>query len=331
MNYGVQEYAYDVVAAVQDACEKSGVAHPTIVSESGRAVAAHQSVLVFDALGVDQLGFGQPEEPPEGCHRVIREFYDTWKGIQPKNVQEAWHDAQTALEESRSLFKFGYLGLRELARAERLFWNCAEKIRACVPRLKQVPEELRQLDELLGSIYYCNFSIFQSAPDIWAMEQLFPFIPIHRLEERPTVKARLADLTCDSDGIVDAFIDIEEVQTALDVHPVRSGERYFLAMFLGGAYQEILGDLHNLFGDTNAVHVHVEDYGYSVSNVIKGDAITDVLRFLQYDPEEMIERVRKQAERALNAGRMSLDQLRAFMAHYDKSLRGYTYLKGEPE
>ena len=331
MNYGVQEYAYDVVAAVQDACEKSGVAHPTIVSESGRAVAAYQSVLVFDALGVDQLGFGQPEPPPEGCHRVIREFYDTWQGIQPKNVQEAWHDAQTALEESRSLFKFGYLGLRELARAERLFWNCAEKIRACVPRLKQVPEELQQLDEFLGSIYYCNFSIFQSAPDIWAMEQLFPFIPIHRLDERPTVKARLADLTCDSDGIVDAFIDIEEVQAALDVHPVRAGERYLMAMFLGGAYQEILGDLHNLFGDTNAVHVRVEDYGYSVSNVIKGDAITDVLRYLQYDPEEMIERVRKQAERALNAGRMSLDQLRAFMAHYDRSLRGYTYLKGEPE
>ena len=152
MNYGVQEYAYDVVAAVQDACEKAGVAHPTIVSESGRAVAAHQSVLVFDALGVDHLGFGKPEEPPEGCHRVIREMYDTWLGIQPKNVQEAWHDAQTALEESRSLFKFGYLGLRELARAERLFWNCAEKIRGCVNRLKQVPEELQQLDEFLGSI-----------------------------------------------------------------------------------------------------------------------------------------------------------------------------------
>ncbi len=331
MNYGVQEYAYDVVAAVQDACEKAGVAHPTIVSESGRAVAAHQSVLVFDALGVDHLGFGKPEEPPEGCHRVIREMYDTWLGIQPKNVQEAWHDAQTALEESRSLFKFGYLGLRELARAERLFWNCAEKIRGCVNRLKQVPEELQQLDEFLGSIYYCNFSIFQSAPDIWAMDQLFPFIPIHRLDERPTVKARLADLTCDSDGIVEAFIDIQEVQTALDVHPVRPGERYLMAMFLGGAYQEILGDLHNLFGDTNAVHVRVEDYGYSVSNVIKGDAITDVLRYLQYDPEEMIERVRKQAERALNAGRMSLDQLRAFMAHYDKSLRGYTYLKGDSE
>jgi arginine decarboxylase len=331
MNYGVQEYAYDVVAAVQDACEKAGVAHPTIVSESGRAVAAYQSVLVFDALGVDHLGFGKPEEPGEGCHRVIRELYDTWLGIQPKNVQEAWHDAQTALEESRSLFKFGYLGLRELARAERLFWNCAEKIRACVKRLKQVPEELQQLDEFLGSIYYCNFSIFQSAPDIWAMDQLFPFIPIHRLDERPTVKARLADLTCDSDGIVEAFIDIQEVQTALDVHPVRPGERYIMAMFLGGAYQEILGDLHNLFGDTNAVHVRVEDYGYSVSNVIKGDAITDVLRYLQYDPEEMIERVRKQAERALNAGRMTLDQLRAFMAHYDKSLRGYTYLKGDSE
>ena len=329
MNYALQEYAYDVVFAIEEACDKASVVPPTIVSESGRSIAAYQSVLVFDALGVDSVEFEDPTPPSPEDHRILDEFYETWKGVQPKNVQESWHDTQQALEEARSLFKFGYLGIRELARAEHLFWNCCKKISQSMKRVKYVPEELNNVDELLGAIYYCNFSLFQSAPDIWAMDHLFPFMPIHRLDEQPTVRARLADLTCDSDGIVDHFIDVEEVQRGLDLHPVRNGEPYLLGMFLGGAYQEILGDLHNLFGDTNAVHVRVEDYGYSVANVIKGDAIDEVLRYLQYDPEEMVERVRKQAERALNQGRMTLPQLRTFMRHYEKSLRGYTYLKGD--
>ena len=329
MNYDLQEYAYDVVAGIQEACEKASVKPPTIVSESGRSIAAYQSVLVFDALGVDRVDFEDPLEPSSDDHRILDEFYETWKGIQPKNVQESWHDAQQALEEARSLFKFGYLGMRELARAEHLFWSCCKKILHSMRRLKYVPEELQAVEDLMGAIYYCNFSLFQSAPDIWAMDQLFPFMPIHRLTEEPTVRARLADLTCDSDGIVDHFIDVEEVQRSLDLHAVKEGDEYLLGMFLGGAYQEILGDLHNLFGDTNAVHVRLEDYGYSVTNVIKGDSIDEVLRYLQYDPEEMVERVRKQAERALNQGRMSLPQLRTFMLHYEESLRGYTYLKGD--
>ncbi|MGB5376114.1 MAG: biosynthetic arginine decarboxylase [Polyangiales bacterium] len=329
MNYDLQEYAYDVVAGIQEACEKASVKPPTIVSESGRSIAAYQSVLVFDALGVDRVDFEDPQKPSSEDHRILNEFYETWKGIQPKNVQESWHDAQQSLEEVRSLFKFGYLGMRDLARAEHLFWSCCEKILRSMRRLKYVPEELQAVEDLMGAIYYCNFSLFQSAPDIWAMDQLFPFMPIHRLTEEPTVRARLADLTCDSDGIVDHFIDVEEVQHSLDLHSVKDGDEYLLGMFLGGAYQEILGDLHNLFGDTNAVHVRLEDYGYSVANVIKGDSIDEVLRYLQYDPEEMVERVRKQAERALNQGRMTLPQLRTFMLHYEESLRGYTYLKGD--
>ena len=329
MNYDLQEYAYDVVAGIQEACEKAALRPPTIVSESGRSIAAYQSVLVFDALGVDRVDFEDPAEPSAEEHRILDELYETWRGIQPKNVQESWHDAQQALEEARSLFKFGYLGMRDLARAEQLFWSCCEKIRQSMKRLKYVPEELHEVDELMGAIYYCNFSLFQSAPDIWAMDHLFPFMPIHRLDEEPTIRGRLADVTCDSDGIVDHFIDVEEVQHSLDLHPVQSGQPYLLGMFLGGAYQEILGDLHNLFGDTNAVHVRLEEYGYSVANVIKGDAIDEVLRYLQYDPEEMVERVRKQAERALNQGRMTLPQLRTFMRHYEESLRGYTYLKGD--
>ncbi len=193
MNYDLQEYAYDVVFGIQEACEKAEVKPPTIVSESGRSIAAYQSVLVFDALGVDSVDFDDPSPPAPGDHRILDEFYETWKGVQPKNVQEAWHDAQQALEEARSLFKFGYLGIRELARAEQLFWSCCEKIRISMRRLKYVPEELNAVEELLGAIYYCNFSLFQSAPDIWAMDHLFPFMPIHRLDEKPTMRGRLAD------------------------------------------------------------------------------------------------------------------------------------------
>lgn len=327
MNYDVQEYAYDIVAGIQEACEKANIPAPTIVTESGRAVAAHQSVLLFDVLGADEVRFGAPAPIEDGCHRIIEELHDTWKGIVPKNVQESWHDALQAKEEARSLFKFGYLSLRELARSEKLFWNCCEKIQQNLKRLSHVPEELAYLDELMSSIYYCNFSIFQSAPDSWAMDQVFPVMPIHRLDEEPTIKARLADVTCDSDGVLDHFIDVEEVQRVLPLHPLEPGRPYILAMFLGGAYQEILGDLHNLFGDTNAVHVRLEEYGYSVSHVIKGDSIHDVLRYVQHDPEDMVERVRVQAERALNSGKMTLQQLRTFMRHYEESLRGYTYLK----
>lgn len=326
MNYGVQEYAYDVVGGIQDACEKAKIPAPTIVTESGRAVAAYQSVLIFDAVGDNFAEREDAQKPPADAHRVLHELWETYENIRPKNVQESWHDTTQSLEEARSLFKFGYLSLRELAAAERLFWACCERIRNRMSR-KRIPEELEKIDEILGTIYYCNFSIFQSAPDIWAMDQLFPIMPIHRLEERPTLKARLADLTCDSDGMIASFIDVEDERTALDVHPVLDGERYLMAMFLGGAYQEILGDLHNLFGDTNAVHVRLEDYGHSVAHVIKGDAVDEVLRYLQYDPDDMIERVRNQAERALNAGRMTLDQLRTFMQHYETALRSYTYLK----
>ena len=329
MNYAVQEYAYDVVDAIQSACEKAEVPRPTIISESGRSIAAYQSVLVFDVVGSDHKGHDAPEAPPPDSHRILRDLYETYNGIKPKNVQEAWHDAQQALEETRSLFKFGYIGLRELASAERLFWSCCTKIQSNLARMDHIPDELLSVEDMLGSIYYCNFSLFQSAPDTWAMDQVFPFMPIHRLDQEPVLRARLADLTCDSDGIVDHFIGTEEVQRSLPVHEMREGEPYLLGMFLGGAYQEILGDLHNLFGDTNAVHVRLEDYGYAVSNVIKGDAIDEVFRYLQYDPEELVEQVRRQAERALNAKRMTLQQMRAFMRHFEESLRGYTYLTSD--
>jgi arginine decarboxylase len=324
-NYTLDEYAADVVETVQVACQKEGVQVPTIVSESGRAIVAHQSVLVFDVVGVGQTELVEPEAP-KGKHGVLQVLYETHQGIMPKNVQESWHDACTAKEEAQSLFKYGYLGLRERAEAERLFWACCKKIERTLARLRFVPEELQDLLKLTSAIYYCNISVFQSAPDVWAIDQLFPIMPIHRLEEEPSVRATLADLTCDSDGIIEKFIDVEDVRDTLNVHPFDSSHPYYLGMFLNGAYQEILGDLHNLFGDTNAVHVRSTEYGYRIDHVIKGDSMAEVLQYVAYSPEDMIDAVRGQAEEALSRGKLSLKQMRVLMKHYEDAMGSYTYL-----
>ncbi len=332
-NYTQHEYAADVVGHVLDACNKASVPHPTLVSESGRAVAAHHSVLLFEVVGVSAVRLGQPQVPNGDAHRLLKELYETYQNILPKNVQESWHDANQAKEEAQSLFKYGYLSLRERALAERMFWHCSEKIHQTLDRLKFVPEELHNLERTLSSIYYCNFSIFQSAPDVWAIDQLFPIMPIHRLDEEPVLGATLADVTCDSDGMIDNFIDVEDERHTIDVHPLRENEPYFLGMFLGGAYQEILGDMHNLFGDTNAVHVRLTETGYSVQHAIKGDSISEVLKYVGYDPDQMIEAVRRQAEKAVTGGQLTNEQVRTLMRHYEDSLRSYTYLAtedGEP-
>jgi arginine decarboxylase len=328
-NYNIQEYAHDVVAAIQDACTKSQVACPTIISESGRAVSAHQSVLVFEVVGTHEVRSGEPEEPKKGASRVLHQLFETFKGVAPKNLQEAYHDAQQAKEEAESLFKLGYLSLRERAQAERLFWACCHKISATARRLKRVPEEVSELHDQLAAIYYGNFSIFQSVPDSWAIDQLFPIMPIHRLDEEPTVRCVIADLTCDSDGKIDRFIDVSDPKQVLEVHTVKPDQPYMMAIFLNGAYQEILGDLHNLFGDTNAVHVRLSDDdedGYEVSHVVKGDSIHSVLSYVEYEPSVMVERMRLQAERAKREGRITVDQVKLLLKHYEESLGSYTYL-----
>ncbi len=326
MNYGVQEYANDVVSAIQQACDRAEIPSPTIVSESGRAIAAYQSVLVFEVLGSTEHRVPEPKAPGDDEHALMHTLYETYRGVQPKNVQESWHDTSQARDEAESLFQYGYLTLRQRAAVEQLVIACGRKILQTARRLGELPEDLKPLERFLSVIYYCNFSVFQSAPDTWAIDQLFPVLPIHRLGEEPTGRARLGDLTCDSDGMVDHFIDPEDVKEVLPVHELSGDQPYRLDMFLVGAYQEILGDLHNLFGDTNAVHVRVTDSGYEVSHVIKGDHMTDVLRYVQYDPEGMTERVRRQAERALAAGQITLPQMRTLMEHYEESLRSYTYL-----
>jgi len=330
-NYTLGEYAADVVETIQHACEEAKIAEPIIVSESGRAVVAHQSVLIFDVLGANRVTFGEPVPPPEGSHSVLEVLYETLQGVKPKNVQESWHDAVQAKEEAQSLFKYGYLGLRERAHAERLFWHCCDRIQRTMSTLKFVPEELQDLQSSMGSIYYCNFSLFQSAPDAWAIDQLFPIMPLQRLDERPTVSAKLADLTCDSDGVIDNFIDVDDVKNTLELHAYDPSQPYYLGMFLLGAYQEILGDLHNLFGDTNAVHVSVTEYGYRINHHVKGDSMNEVLRYVAHSPEEMIEAVREQAENALAAGRITIEQMRLLMRHYADALDSYTYLTADDE
>lgn len=331
MNYSLQEYANDVVAFVQEACDEASVPHPDIVTESGRAMVAHHSVLVFDVLGVNELLSGKrPEAVSRDDPKVLQDLAKVASQISKKNVQEAYHDALQLNEEALTLFSLGYLDLRGRARVERAFWNCCEKILRVVRDLDYVPEDLEDLEKGLADTYYGNLSVFQSAPDHWAVRQLFPVMPIHRLDERPTRRGVFADLTCDSDGKIDQFIDQRDVKDVLELHPY-IGSTYYIGIFLLGAYQEILGDLHNLFGDTDAVHVRMTDNGrYVVDHVVEGDDVGSVLSYVQYDRRALIEKVRRTIEDALGKGEISLEESARLRKRYEQGLKDYTYLCSDP-
>ncbi len=327
MNYSVQEYANDVVASIQEACDSKGIPHPDVVTEAGRAMVAHHSVLIFDVLGVHEMLSGKPPEPVQnGDHKVIRDLAEVYAGISQKNVQEAYHDSLQLKEEAATLFSLGYLDLRARARVERLFWDCCEKILRITRELSYVPDDLEPLEKGLADTYYGNFSVFQSAPDHWAVKQLFPLMPIQRLDEKPTRRGVFADLTCDSDGKIDRFIDPRDVKDVLELHPW-NGQPYLIGVFLVGAYQEILGDYHNLFGDTDAVHVRLgADGRYEIEHVVEGDTVTDVLRYVQYDRGTLIERVRRTIEIAMREGQISLEDSARLRRRYEEGLSEYTYL-----
>ncbi|MCT7949307.1 biosynthetic arginine decarboxylase [Ancylothrix sp. C2] len=325
-NYNMQNYANDIVAEVKEACEERSMPVPTLISESGRAIASHQSVLVFDVLGVSDVSTGTPPEVTEKEHLILRNLYETYQSIALLNYQEAYHDAIQFKEEAISLFNFGYLSLPERAKAERLYWACCAKIREILRLQNYVPDELEDLERTMASIYYVNLSVFQSAPDSWAIDQLFPIMPVHRLDEEPTERATLADLTCDSDGKIDQFIDLQATKPVLEVHPLKPDKPYYLAMFLGGAYQEIMGNLHNLFGDTNAVHIKLTPTGYQIEHVVKGDTMTQVMNYVEYDPEDLIESMRQQTEQALQDKRITIEESQLLLQNYERGLTGYTYL-----
>jgi arginine decarboxylase len=328
MNYTTQEYANDIVFSLQEICDAAGVDHPTIVTESGRAVVAHHSMLVVDILGVGEFDVGKaPDKLGRDTSRVVKNLFETYKEVSRKNVLESYHDALEYKEEALQLFNLGNLSISERVVAEDVFWAICQKLLKIVRELREVPEELEGLERALSDTYFCNFSMFQSLPDIWAINQLFPIMPIHRLGEEPTRRAVLADITCDSDGKIDHFIDRRDVKDVLELHPV-NGHDYYLGIFLIGAYQEILGDLHNLFGNTNTVHVSLaEGGGYQIEHVVTGDTVTDVLRYVSYSREELVARVRRFAELAVRANRMSLEETRSMLRMYEEGLAGYTYLE----
>jgi arginine decarboxylase len=330
MNYSTQEYANDVVAAIAEACEEGSVPHPDIVTESGRALVAHASVLVFDVLGSDGL-VRRPEPAPlrEGEHRVIEELHGVWANVSAENVLESYHDVMQLKEEATSLFNLGYFDLPARARMEELYGCCCDRILSVVRNMDYVPEDLQGLERALADTYYGNFSVFQSLPDSWAMNQLFPLMPIHRLDEQPTRRGIFVDLTCDSDGKVDQFIDLRDVRDVLELHEP-DGRPYYVGAFLVGAYQETLGELHNLFGDTHTVHVCVEQDGqYRIEHVVEGDSVEEVLSYVQYDRRELSERVRRAIETALRKGGITLEESALLRKRYREGLSGYTYLDHE--
>ena len=333
MNYTLQEYANDVVYHIQTVCDDAGVKHPTIVSESGRAVSAYHSMLIFNVLGTS--GFGEEKIPTavqDDFEQPVVDLIEAYHGVTQRNVLETYHDAQQALDMAMNLFSGGYLSLEQRSHAENLFWAICDKIHKLCQGMADVPEDLQALEEMLSDTYFCNFSLFQSIPDSWAIKQLFPVMPIHRLLERPVNHAVIGDITCDSDGKIDQFIDRRDVKKTLLLHKF-NGEPYYLGVFLVGAYQEILGDLHNLLGDTHAVHVSLGENGDDntdgarVEHIIKGDTVNEVLKYVAFDPEMLMAKLRRDVEGAVNSGRMEDPQAGRLLKFYEEALMGYTYLE----
>ncbi|MFZ5444699.1 MAG: biosynthetic arginine decarboxylase [Myxococcota bacterium] len=330
MNYTTEEYANDVVFSVMEACDAAGVPHPNLVSESGRAVVAHHAMLVTEVLG--NTGFdvpGVPEKLPDAAPQVVKNLFAAFRDVTNKNLLETYHDASEYKDEVLTLFSLGHLSLEQRVLAENLFWSICHKILRIARESGDLPEELETLEHQLSDTYFCNFSVFQSLPDSWAIDQLFPVMPIHRLHERPTRRAVLADITCDSDGKIEKFIDKREVKDDLMLHSLGDDE-YYLGIFLVGAYQEILGDLHNLFGDTHTLQVSLAPGGgYLIDRVVEGDTVTEVLNYVAYNKDDLIARMRSFTEAALRQGKITLDDSRQILRAYEAGLAGYTYLERE--
>jgi len=346
INYSVQEYAADVVYRIKSVCDNAKVKHPMIITESGRAMVAYSSVLVMDVLGTSRFESDPQLEKIKGdmeaeskaggdVPQPVLDLLDTYQNMTDRNIVEAYHDATQARDEAMSLFSLGYMTLPMRSAAERLFWAIGHKLLERSAKRGELPDEFESLPELLSDIYFCNFSLFQSMPDSWAIDQLFPICPIHRLGEEPTRRGILCDITCDSDGKIDHFVDKRIDKKTLELHEVRDlpgvgkgVEPYYLGVFLLGAYQEILGDLHNLLGDTHAVHISVDEAGrWHIDEVIEGDTVEEVLQYVQYDIADMKRAMRLDIEAACRQGRLTLAEGKSLAKFYDDGLEGYTYLE----
>lgn len=340
-NYTLAEYATNIVYRIQSVCDEAEVAHPTIVTESGRAMVAQSSVLIFDVLGSNRVDRytvppelqkigpdGKSGDDGEELPRPILDLLEAHANVSERRLLECYHDALQARDEAMSLFSVGYLSLPHRALADRLFWATCAKIREKCRDAENPPEELQDIDSSLSDTYFCNLSIFQSLPDIWAINQLFPIVPIHRLGERPTRRGTIADLTCDSDGKIDRFVDDRDIKKALELHQINDGEEYYLGAFLVGAYQETLGDLHNLFGDTHVVHVKLDESGqWWIDELVEGDSVREVLSYVQYDVNRLAQEIRRECEQAVRRAVMTVSESQALVRAYERGLAGYTYLE----
>ena len=328
VNYSIQEYINDCVYAFVDIANRNGIPHPNIITESGRSLTAHHSVLVLDVLGAASLP-EMPEEfeAKETDHKLVKDLYEIWDNLNPKSMLEDWHDADQIREDCLDMFAHGMVDLKTRAEIEAMYWSVCHEINGIAKTMKHVPDELKGLDRLLADKYFCNFSLFQSLPDCWGIDQLFPIMPIHRLNERPSRHCTLQDITCDSDGKVANFAVDGGQSNVLPVHALKNDEPYYIGVFLVGAYQEILGDMHNLFGDTNAAHITVKDGNYHIDQLIDGETVEEVLEYVQYNPKKLVRQLEQWVTKSVKQGKLSLEEGKEFLSNYRSGLYGYTYLE----
>ena len=328
VNYSIQEYVNDCIYTFVEAANRNGIQHPNIITESGRSLTAHHSVLVIDVLETASLPEMDDEfEPGEASHPLVKDLYDIWDNLNPRTMLEDWHDAEQIRDEALDLFSHGIVDLQTRAEIERMYWSVCREINSLAKSLKHTPEELKNLDKILADKYFCNFSLFQSLPDAWAVDQLFPIVPLQRLNERPTRSATLQDITCDSDGKITNFVTNRNISHILPVHTLRKNEPYYLGVFLVGAYQEILGDMHNLFGDTNAAHITVKDGRYHIDQIFDGETVEEVLNYVQYNPKKLVRQLEVWVTKSVKQGKISLEEGKEFLSNYRSGLYGYTYLE----
>ena len=328
VNYSIQEYVNDCVYTFVDAANKNHIPHPNLITEGGRSLTAHHSVLVVDVMeSVSMPHMDENFHPTEQDHQLVHDLTEIWDKLSPRSMLEDWHDAQDIRDEALDLFRHGIIDLKTRAQIESLYWSITREISELAHHQKHVPDELRTLDKMMADKYFCNFSLFQSLPDSWGIDQLFPIMPIERLNEKPTVSATLQDITCDSDGKISAYVNYNQQTSYLPLHSFREGEHYYIGVFLVGAYQEILGNMHNLFGDTNAVHVTVDEDGYSIDKTIDGETVADVLEYVQYDPKRLVRRLEAWVSKAVKEGKITIEEGKEFISNYRSGLYGYTYLE----
>ena len=328
VNYSIQEYINDCVYAFVDIANRNGIPHPNIITESGRSLTAHHSVLVLDVLGAASLP-EMPEEfeAKETDHKLVKDLYEIWDNLNPKSMLEDWHDADQIREDCLDMFAHGMVDLKTRAEIEAMYWSVCHEINGIAKTMKHVPDELKGLDRLLADKYFCNFSLFQSLPDCWGIDQLFPIMPLHRLNERPSRNCTLQDITCDSDGKIANFAVNGGQSNVLPVHALKKDEPYYIGVFLVGSYQEILGDMHNLFGDTNAVHISEKDGTYHIDQIIDGETVEEVLEYVQYNPKKLVRQLEVWVAKSVKQGKISLDEGKEFLSNYRSGLYGYTYLE----